>query len=145
MKNIDLDFVTRVKLIGIIGAAPAGDGGIDKLTALQGAYRKAQFTAAEMEHLTVTQFDTPQGPNTRYNIKGFDEALGYSAEAGEDFGDIAIALDDSESVWLLRQLKEWSKYATIHDLDWYKPLVDILEKKDPPREPKHEFRKRRKG
>ena len=59
MKNIDLSFIARVRLTGILASA---EGNLGKLTALQAVFEKARFSESEQaEAANVTLSLTPDG------------------------------------------------------------------------------------
>lgn len=119
MKNLQLDFVTRVKLIGIVGGAHAQDGGIGKLHALLKVFEAVRFSPDELDQITVTPIDDKLA---NYRITD-------PAAAGPEFGRKIVALEEAQAEWLRLQVKFWSAAATIHDLAWLDPLIEALEAK----------------
>ena len=126
MKRVDLSFVTRVKLLGILGGAQAQDGGLDKLHALLRVFERVRFSDEEMAQITITPIDEH---TSNYRVTNPEQA-------GPDFGSKTLELEEAHATWLLRQLKVWMANATIHDLEWLDPLMEALER--------GEFRRKRK-
>jgi hypothetical protein len=132
MRSLQLDFVTRVKLIGIVGGAQAQDGGIGKLHALLKVFELVRFSPEELEQITVTPVDEK---TANYRITDPEQS-------GPEFGRKTVAVEEAQAEWLRLQVKFWSSSATIHDLVWLDPLIEALESRVE-REPKAEAKRKK--
>jgi hypothetical protein len=131
MRTIEIPFLTRIKLTGLLQNARAGDGGIVKLTSLQRVYEAIRFTEEDRAVLTVTDLGPPLGTEIRIT----DPA----AVAPETLA-VVVKLEDEWVTWFNRTLEDWLPNATLADLAWYEPLKAQLAARKP--EPKMEFKRR---
>lgn len=124
MKQIRVPFITRIKLIGVLQSARAGDGGITKLMALQEVYQAVRFRDEEEALLTRTELGPPFGTEIKITDPGANppESLGVVAE-----------LEDEWATWFARVLEEWVPNATVADLAWFTALQAQLSKKTEPK------------
>lgn len=153
MRRLELSFVSRVKVLLIVGSANAGEGGIDKLVALSAVRRKVEFTDEEWERISVLDAG---GPVTYTAVFGCpscgattmrDSGRGYVCTACRakekdcpepEFARVTLDLEEAEASWLRRRLQEWLPNAGVGDEVWFGPVMEALA---PKVEPRMEFKR----
>jgi len=131
MRKIEVPFIARIKLTGILQSAPAGVGGIVKLTALSHVYEAIRFTEEEHGSLTVTNLGPPVGMEFR---------ITDPVAVPPDSLTVTVSLEDEWVTWFGRTLDEWVPHATVADLTWFEPLRAQLSAARP--EPKMVLKRR---
>lgn len=112
MKNIELNFISRVRLVGILNGANGKNGGMDKIHALLSVYEKVHFVDDELARITVKEV----APGvTNFEVKGSSE-----------FCNKTVEIEDQQAKWLLKELDDWTDNAGISDYAWLDKLKGEL-------------------
>lgn len=115
MKKIELTFINRVKLSGILNGATGKNGGLDKLHALLEIYGAVRFTEEELGKMTLS--DIAPGVVNYIIRKEFEPG---------DFCNKTVDIEDQQAKWLLKELDAWVENATISDVSWLNKLKGEL-------------------
>lgn len=104
MKTLDLDFITRFKLSGILDQV---DGNLGKLKALGAIFDKVRFSEEEAKRIVTKQTG---------------DLVTFSTPEGEpEFGKITVEIEDSQAEFLMKELDTWPHFR-IADLTWVEKL-----------------------
>ena len=116
MITIKMNFITRLKLTGILTGVRGGEGGLDKLHGLLAIFEVVHFTEKEMEEIRVTDVG-----NGIANYAVIDPE-----KSGPEFALKEVKIEDHPAKWLLKELDVWAANAVIEDLKWLDPLREQL-------------------
>src|SRR5947209_7983488 len=108
MKQLELDFLTRFKLSGILAEA---DGPLGKITPLLAVYEKVRFNEDEAKQITVEQSGN---------------MVTYKGPADNpEFGTLDVDVEDAHATAVLNELEAWQHFK-IADVTWVEKLKGCL-------------------
>lgn len=114
MKNLQLDFVQRIKLTDLLSHQ---EGPLGKTAPFLRVMEKARFSDAEAKEIVHLPVETPKGT-----------LMHFQAPAGQpDFGKKKLQLEDSDAEKLKDLLESWERFSTL-DHEWADPVVKQLGK-----------------
>jgi len=108
MKNLTVDFSTRIKLSNVLSLQ---EGSLGRLAPFNRVLDKVRFSDEESKSIKTTQQNglvLYTGPDNR-----------------PDFGKIQIALEDADASAVTALLQSWERFTTA-DVGWTSKLLDGL-------------------
>ena len=111
MRNVDLSFIARVRLTGILAAA---EGNLGKLSALQAIFEQVRFT--EEEQAAVTNVNLPLTNSGWQTVSGDSSPLPKAVDEVK-----RCAIEDSQADVLFQELNA-IQGLRLADVSWVKKL-----------------------
>lgn len=117
MKIVSVNFIQRIKLIGLLSVQ---EGTIGKTAVYLRLLDKVRFSDAEDGEITKIPVETKDGTMTHFQ----------APESKPDFAKKKLQIEDSDVAVLKGLIETWPHF-TAQDHSWAMPLLDSLGKEKP--------------